>query len=323
MARMVKLRAARVWATSVLLATAAVFPAGIHADFTTFRAPTRILSLFSLPGETVLLDLATYVGVAPSYAGRFEVESAGGLLVLSERPGTFRLHPPDEIGIHAVTFREPLRPGVPPSAYRVQVVVMRPAGDLAGGHLNGYPVGIYPSEREGTESNYERPSGFVEITQENRATLLSDHVALADLDCKLDVPFPHYAVVRTSLLVKLESLIQVLNLEGLPGDDLRVMSGYRTPQYNRSIGNPTTFSRHLVGDAADVYVDGDGDERMDDLDGDGTSDYRDALTLYRFVDAMDEQPTFESLVGGASAYRPQADHGPFVHLDTRGYPARW
>ena len=47
------------------------------------------------------------------------------------------------------------------------------------------------------------------------------------------------------------------------------MSGYRTPFYNRSIGNQTRFSRHVYGDAADIYADDDGDGKMDDLDGDG------------------------------------------------------
>jgi hypothetical protein len=78
-----------------------------------------------------------------------------------------------------------------------------------------------------------------------------------------------------------------------------------------------------VGDAADVYIDSDGDERMDDLNGDGRVNRRDAIYLLTLVNEMDNSSGYGALVGGASAYSSNHDHGPFVHVDTRGYPARW
>jgi hypothetical protein len=36
---------------------------------------------------------------------------------------------------------------------------------------------------------------------------------------------------------------------------------------------------------------------------------------------MAEQPTLPA--GGMSIYRRNPVHGPFVHVDTRGYRARW
>ena len=136
-------------------------------------------------------------------------------------------------------------------------------------------------------------------------------------------PIQDYAAIQTAVLVKLEGMVDLLQARGIPGEHLQVMSGYRTPDYNRSLGNRTRYSRHIVGDAADVYLDADGDERMDDLNGDGRVNRRDAIYLLGLVNEMDNSAGYGSLVGGASAYPANHDHGPFVHVDTRGYPARW
>ncbi len=313
-------RAAAAVAFLILVAT----PATLLGDFAVFRAPSHIVSVFTLPGEPVEFDLATYAGTRTSQLGRFEVSGSDEVEVELTPGGKFLLVPPREVGIYPVRFQEVVAKGVPsPLPYRVQLVVLRPASEVIDGELNGYPIGGFPRENGDERWRFEPPRGFVEITAENRNTLLSDHFTLGDLDCKLDTEYPHYASIKTSLLVKLEGLTDVLNQRGLDGDYLRVMSGFRTPDYNRSIGNRTTFSRHVAGDAADVYVDRNGDETMDDLNGDGRINYRDALFLFRIVESLDESSDYGALVGGAAAYRPNQAHGPFVHVDTRGYAARW
>jgi len=99
------------------------------------------------------------------------------------------------------------------------------------------------------------------------------------------------------------------------------MSGFRTPAYNAAIGNHTVYSRHLWGDAADIYVDADGDGVMDDLNGDGRSDVQDARVLAGWIDrAVRRVPL---IPGGLAAYRRTAAHGPFVHVDARGFRVRW
>ena len=75
---------------------------------------------------------------------------------------------------------------------------------------------------------------------------------------------------------------------------MAVMSGFRTPQYNATGGDTTgrdELSRHMFGDASDVFVDNDGDGRMDDLNGDGRIDYRDAQVIvaggHRTAESLD------------------------------------
>lgn len=101
------------------------------------------------------------------------------------------------------------------------------------------------------------------------------------------------------------------------------MSGFRTPFYNRAIGNGR-HSRHVYGGAADFYVDvAPRDDRMDDLNGDGNHDYRDAQWLYRRAEALFANRPHRHLRGGLGVYRSTAAHGPFLHMDARGRRARW
>ena len=103
------------------------------------------------------------------------------------------------------------------------------------------------------------------------------------------------------------------------------MSGFRTPRYNAlgvgAEGGRARASRHMYGDAADVFVDADGNGRMDDLDRDGRVTVKDARLLLAVAEEVEaSHPEF---VGGLSAYPANAAHGPFVHVDVRGTRARW
>ncbi len=205
------------------------------------------------------------------------------------------------------------------------VLTLIPFEVLRTERIDTYRIGRYPPPLADTapQARARRSSidGFVEVTHENRPTRLSSHVRLRDLECKqAHEGYPRYLALDVRILDKLERLTDLLQAEGIPGTALTIMSGYRTPYYNRRIGNRTAWSRHVMGDAADVFVDRDGDGNMDDLDGDGRVSLADAEVLLRFVDALDAE---SPMVGGASAYPATASHGPFVHLDARGYRARW
>ena len=100
------------------------------------------------------------------------------------------------------------------------------------------------------------------------------------------------------------------------------MSGYRTPYYNRSIGN-VRFSRHLWGDAADIYIDNNHDQLMDDLNRDGTSDRKDAKILFELINNMSNHSWYQPFIGGLGLYGRNSYRTAFVHVDVRGYRARW
>jgi uncharacterized protein YcbK (DUF882 family) len=102
------------------------------------------------------------------------------------------------------------------------------------------------------------------------------------------------------------------------------MSGFRTPQYNHSGGNTAgraNLSRHMYGDAADVYVDNNRDGQPDDITGDGRVTTADAERLAQAAEIVERQ--HRALVGGVGVYTACCGHGPFTHVDVRGFRARW
>lgn len=103
---------------------------------------------------------------------------------------------------------------------------------------------------------------------------------------------------------------------------IKVLSGYRTPAYNRTLGT-AKLSRHQYGDACDIYVDCNNDGRMDDINRDGTVDGRDAITLAAWIEDLWQDPRFRNCPGGLGIYNGNGAHGPFVHVDLRGFKARW
>ena len=60
---------------------------------------------------------------------------------------------------------------------------------------------------------------------------------------------------------------------------------------------------------------------MDDLNGDGRVNTRDAIYLAKIAEAALEDLGLE---GGVGYYRGRRRRsGPFVHVDTRGFTSRW
>ena len=192
--------------------------------------------------------------------------------------------------------------------------------------LHGYRLGRWPQETAaGSRNEYARPDGFVEVTPATARMPVSARFRLGDFvtHYQADV-WPKYVVLRTPLIDKLELVGAALTAAG-KADSLRVMSGFRTPAYNargvRPGGGRAADSRHMYGDASDIFVDADGDGRMDDLDGDGRVTVGDARWLAGLIEQVEIQ--HPDLVGGLSAYPATSEHGPFVHTDVRGRAARW
>lgn len=204
----------------------------------------------------------------------------------------------------------------------LNAVVLVPFSRLEDGRVDGYRIGEYPAKPYRGLERYRRPAGFIRLTRDLADLRVSPHFTLGQFPTKRPRSWPKYLVLEERLLLKLELLVERAEAEGVPASGWRVLSAYRSPWYNRDIGRPR-YSRHIYGDAADVYVDRDGDGVMDDIDGDGRVSLRDADLLHRIVERMDGQRRLRRFLGGLGKYPTTSTHGPFVHVDTRGYRARW
>jgi hypothetical protein len=204
-------------------------------------------------------------------------------------------------------------------------IALFPFASKRGATLGGYNIGYWPGESRSVSAAYANPVGFVEVTKDNADTRISEHFRLRDfLTHDQANVWPKYLVLRDQLVDKLELIIADLQAHGHPVDHMSVMSGFRTPQYNAHGGNTAgraSLSRHMYGDASDVYVDNDGNGAMDDLNGDGRVDFRDARVI---ADASTRvERVHPDLIGGGGVYKETGDHGPFAHIDVRGNAARW
>ena len=207
-----------------------------------------------------------------------------------------------------------------------RLIVLTPFSSKVNGRIGSYRMGRWPFEgRTASNPAYADPSGFIEVTPENFTTRVSEHFTLGQFITKnqFDV-WPKYVVLEPRLLDKLELTIEELARTGHPVHGLFVMSGFRTPDYNEAGGEPTgrsAVSRHLYGDAADVYPDERHRGLMDDLNQDGRVDLKDARILAAAAEAVEQK--HPELVGGIGIYPATSEHGPFVHIDARGKRARW
>lgn len=285
--------------TSVL-ALAAPAPLPAWADDSTAARPdsvARIIParLLGLSGKLRAVDVAPLSALVPALA---------------------RIAP----GLHPTELTAP-------DGESIQALSLVPFRAKAGANWRGYRIGFWPGERTvGRRSpRYPLPSGFLEVTPDNQDLPLSEHFRVRDFltHDQQDV-WPKVLVIRLTLLDKLELIQEALVALGKPAA-LHVMSGFRTPQYNAlgvgPLGGRARDSRHMYGDAADIYEDADGDGRMDDLDGDGRVTIKDAAWLARVAASVEAR--HPEVTGGIGVYRANSDHGPFVHVDTRGSIARW
>ncbi|MBW3627835.1 MAG: hypothetical protein KY464_00940 [Gemmatimonadetes bacterium] len=210
-----------------------------------------------------------------------------------------------------------------PSSPMLTVITEAPFAMKRDGLLNGYHIGYYPSEGADRSNAYAPPPGFIEVTPENQDLQISEHFRLRQFITKDQAHvWPKYVALRLELIDKLELVLQELNRMGVRADRMYVMSGFRTPQYNGPGGDGRAqMSRHMYGDAADVWIDNDGNGYIDDLNGDGYRDERDNHVLLRAVERVEQK--HPDLVGGAGFYYASDTHGPFVHIDVRGNRARW
>lgn len=315
------MRRGAVWSAVLAALLVAGWPAQPRAeDRASFRlrvggesCPYRVFSAFVLPSHELAIEIV-------------DAPRGSSFDVLAER-GAVRTHAP-----RRWAWMAPAEPGLYPLSVReraseeqilLNVFVLVPASRVEEEWLNGYRIGAYPARALRGLEIYKVPRGFVEVTPENASTRLSPHFTLGQFVCKQVADYPKYVVLRPRLLLKLEHLLRLVNEQGHEYESLVIMSGYRTPFYNAALRD-VAHSRHIYGGAADIYADEHPrDGVMDDLNRDGAVDRRDAEWLYDLIDAHAGREPHQPLLGGLGAYGATDAHGPFVHVDVRGFKARW
>ncbi|HEY2930442.1 MAG TPA: D-Ala-D-Ala carboxypeptidase family metallohydrolase [Acidobacteriota bacterium] len=286
--------------------------------------PYETMSTFVMPGEVVVFETTPLIG------GMTEVKVPQGQAtqVTEVRVPRGRSIPVQNTQWQ---WRAPLQKGLyrlkisnsaAKDSIHLNVLVMVPYSEMRNGILNGYRIGDYPALPLNNNPIYKRPRGFVEVTIENEDTHLTPHFKLKQFLCKQGGGYPKYIISNERLLLKLEAILERVNELGHTCKTFYVMSGYRTPYYNKVLEN-VTYSEHVYGSAVDIYPDNNDDKTIDDLNRDGQISYEDAVFLSGIVDQMDRDPRWKIFVGGLGVYHSTAAHGPFVHVDVRGWAARW
>lgn len=273
----------------------------------------KIFGIYVLPGKEIDLEI---LDAAAERHYVFESE-AGDITEVSKN--IWRWVAPQEKGLYELVIRD-----LPHNdTMKLTAFVMVPSEQIQGEYLNGYRIGRYPQEPLNNLDIYEPPDGFIEVTEKNQDTYISPHFQLKQFLCKQIGDYPKYIILRERLISKLETVLAKVNEAGYKCETFYVMSGYRTPYYNEIIQD-VRYSRHIYGGAADIFIDvNPADGMMDDLNKDGKINYVDADILYDIIDEMYGKPWYEIYIGGLGKYGCTECHGPFVHIDARGYRARW
>jgi hypothetical protein len=287
---------------------AAEFPFAVEIDG--HRVALQEHALYALPGSAITVQLEGKPSqFTMEYEGRHSQSSDGTVVFTAPGSG----------GI----ARAEIKRDDSDAKMRISVIATLPATEIVGGRLGDYRIDEYPQAPLRGDPAYLPPTEFVKLTAANAGTKISSNFSLGDFACKQTTSFPKYSVMQPKIAWKLERILTELNAAGIEVDSFVIMSGYRTPFYNRSIGN-VRYSRHIYGDAADIYIDENPrDGVMDDLNGDGRYTKKDAEWLVTFIDGLARSGKLDGLLGGLSAYGTTSAHGPFVHVDTRGRLVRW
>jgi uncharacterized protein YcbK (DUF882 family) len=295
---------------------AAAIGRGGHAEASrdAFGRSGEVRMRFSLPGNTLEFPLAVggdprslryeWLRLGDTTAADSSQALRGANVVTPRRPGFYRLA--IRRGPEREVMTEPI------------VAVLMPFQRKVGGMLNGYRIGTYLTERLSARSGGDHPEGFLEVGPGHAELNVSTHLTVGDFithDSQEEV-WPKYVAINPRLLDKLELVIaevqrrrgrvRVIDLA------LGIHSGFRTPWHNSRVPRAAGDSRHQYGDAADVVMDANGDGRIT---------ARDGMLVANAVERVEyEHP---DLAGGLGLYTGRQFRTPYVHIDTRGTPARW
>jgi|SaaInlLV_10m_DNA_2_1039722.scaffolds.fasta_scaffold00260_10 hypothetical protein len=295
----------------LLLIAPSAFPANNLCDFKILinkeKNDLKIFSVFVMPGSNINLKVLSKKKIMV----RFENK------VQSPQKGSYSFTAPRKKGNYELLIRSDES-----CSMLVNIFVKVSLSHMKKGYLNRYRIGNYPKKPLNNNPVYAKPKGLLEVTQENLNLKLSPNLVVSDFVCKQEGGFPKYILVNERLLLKLEYILDMLLNKNIKISKFKFISGYRTPYYNKLIGN-VPYSRHIYGGAADIFIDEDNDGRMDDINGDNKFDQKDADHLYSLIDKQHRHEEYKEYLGGLGIYKRTQAHPSFIHIDARGYKSRW
>ena len=295
---------------------------------------TSIETAYRTAPRALLLALVLISGLAPATpqstfdAGRVDFAIRANGLLLDYRVFGLYLLPAEKLAVRSDDelrliadkgkastttdgwdWEAPATPGLYPllllhddQKMQLNVFILQPADRVKDSWLDDFRIGEYPQTPFRGLDTYKAPRGFVEVTPTLTEVQVSPHFSLGQFISKQASDWPKYLVLRPELLVKLERILEELNATGIAAERLEVMSGFRTPWYNRAIGNRTSSSRHLFGGAADIFIDvAPRDGQMDDLNGDGVISKADADFLYDLIEGWSKTGDRQVSRGGLAS----------------------
>lgn len=256
------------------------------------------------------------------------------------------------IALEPTERRRGQKPAMIEKAVEFVFLTPLPSTYLKYGVIDNYKIGDYPNpsdptiaERFKLESNwhelyperYRLPPFFYRVDRNLKPLTISPHLTLGHFT--IDYPWhslgmPQYVTIDLNLVEKLEEMISLIQRDGaFRVTGLKPIYGFRPPAFNLGTieAAPDTtlkvpFSMHQFGRALDFIIDENGDDVMDDLNGDGVIDMRDAAAIMHYVNILDRKYREEgqwNKVGGAGLYDHHDFEGrvqtPYIHVDTRGF----
>src|SRR6056297_3424075 len=243
---LILITAAIIITTAAPLQAFSLQKADFAVNYKNHRIPFKEFSLFVIPGETIELAAAEEFRNTS-----YELLYNSGQLVKKGK-FSFRWKAPEKVGLYELELRN--SSGSNNGKINFKVFVLYPYQNKRGSFINNYRIGSYPSIPQNMRQHYQTPRGFVEVTPSILDVKVSPHFTLGQFICSQKDDYPKYLVLKEDILLKLEYFLIEINQRGIKTDTFNIMSGYRTPYYNSSLGN-SEHSRHVFGDAVDIFVD--------------------------------------------------------------------
>ncbi len=250
-------------------------------------------------------------------------KSDGFEWITPSAPGDYRI----KVDVNLSYEIEPGNIKTTHKAFTLTGIVSVPAEFMHDGVIDGFTIGIHPLPKDDSNIRqfYNPPSHYYELNRDNWGLHMSEHFKLGQMGFDNDEDLPQYSALDYELVRKMESIMTELEAWGYPHKISFIGGGFISPKNNitrcNKVRAAASMSRHMFGDAIDFIVDEDGDGVMDDMDGDGLVSLTDAIVIREIVDYLEEQDKCK--IGGVGVYSPPRNSKVQLHVDTRGYKARW